>query len=192
MSLLTLLINFLKNITERKPLNGSVNERKKEKENKKERYAPLLCASIWVVELTVTLQMGQCRCCLVFLESFSAGVSPVGLSCWAAVSLVAPVGSSRPSGFWKWGEETDRSADDTSDIGVRTTELEWGSSTLATGSESQAAAKETEKMSESDCCSPSHQLYRTTGVFLDIWVSIKGIVILTHVILNLYDLQNRS
>lgn len=124
-----------------------------EKSRERKKYAPLLWASIWVVELTVTLQMGQCRCCLAFLGSFSAGVSPVGLSCWAAVSLVreAPVGSSRPSGFWKWGEETDRSADETSDIGVRTTELEWASSTLSTGSESQTAAKERE-----------NQLYKTT------------------------------
>ncbi len=132
----------------------------------KERYAPLLWASIWLVELTVTLQMGQCRCCLLFLGSFSAGVSSVGLSCWAAVSLGEPAGSSRPSGFWKWGEETDRSADDTSDIGVRTTELELASSTLTTGSESQAAAEEREREWV------RHRLHKTTGAFLDICVPV--------------------
>lgn len=104
---------------------------------------PLLCASIWEVELTVTLQTGQWRWDLPFLRSLSSDrVSPFVLdaSPWLPdsfplgpiVSMVSgasgvlvseAVSESCEEGDIWGGESVTSSTDETSDTGVSITEL---------------------------------------------------------------------
>lgn len=120
---------------------------KKQKSNKKKRsLVPLLCASSWEMELTVTLQTGQWRWALLFLGSLSSSVpgSPLALdmSAWLPDSVVGPAASlaSLASGasavlvsepvsesceegeIWG-GERATNSTVETSDTGVSITEL---------------------------------------------------------------------
>ncbi len=112
---------------------------------------PLLCASSWEAELTVTLQTGQWRWALLFLGSLSSSVraSPfvLDVSAWLPDSVVGPAASaaSGTSGalvseavsesceegeIWG-GERVTNSTEETSDTGVSITELLGLSSSFA-------------------------------------------------------------
>lgn len=105
-------------------------------------FLPLLCASSWEVELTVTLQTGQWRCALLFLGSLSSSArgspSVLEVSGWlldsvggAKASVVSGTSgvlvSEAVSESWEdgdtWGVDRVASSRDTSDTGVSMTEL---------------------------------------------------------------------
>lgn len=101
---------------------------------------PLLCASSWEIEFTVTLQTGQWRWALLFLGSLSSSVpgTPFVLDVLARMpdSLVDPTASGTSGALVSeavsesceegeiWGgERVTSSIEETSDTGVSITEL---------------------------------------------------------------------
>lgn len=105
-------------------------------------FVPLLCASSWDVELTVTLHTGQWRCGLILLGSLSSSPpSVLEVSGWLPDSGAVP-GASGPCSWplvseaplseaweewdtspWGPGDRVASSMEDTSDTGVSITEL---------------------------------------------------------------------